>query len=116
MSGETLDQFVRLLQQDEALRARLEATTNSQEFYEAAAAIGAERGLSFTAEELGAAIAALTPPATDELTEAELDQAAGGLCFDTQTRTQQNGCRTLDFSCSTANICKTDLCITSNCP
>jgi predicted ribosomally synthesized peptide with nif11-like leader len=116
MSSDTLAQFVRLLQQDESLRARLEATADGQEFFATAAQMAAEHGLSFTADELGAAIAELTPPPADELTDAELDQAAGGLCLDTQTRTQAGGCRTLEFSCPTVNICKTDLCKTTECP
>lgn len=110
MSDGTLAQFIQTIGADPALKAQLGATRSWDEFTQLAAKLGRERGLSFTADELSAAMAAMTP-AAGELTDAELEQAAGGLCGDTTTRpTNARACgRT--FNCAQSEIiCPTDAC------
>jgi predicted ribosomally synthesized peptide with nif11-like leader len=56
MSENGLEQFRRLVLQDEALQKQLRETAGRQEFVELMLRLGAERGYRFTAEEIEEAL------------------------------------------------------------
>lgn len=84
MSIAEIERFATDLQSDEALRAAA-ATAQAEKSHagpmERAAAFAASKGYSFTADEAKDHAKARTKAKGKELTDAELDGVAGGVCF-----------------------------------
>ena len=83
MQREAIEKFYEIIAQDEALQARMREATDEAGFQDLAIKLGGEHGCDFTREELSAHMNALQASMDSELSEADLEQVAGGLSTST---------------------------------
>ena len=79
MANDSLAQFYKVVQQDAALRGKLEAVTDREKFVRLAVQLGKEKGYGFGAADVEASFVA--PPAA-ALTDNDLEKVAGGVISD----------------------------------
>jgi hypothetical protein len=94
MATGNFTKFLTLVSTDTDLQTRLNKTSGAGEFTATAIALGIERGLEFTEAEVRTTmdeLAAQSSEKSSELSEAELNTVAGGICVGT-TPTQSSSC------------------------
>lgn len=79
MSREAIEKFYEIIGQDEDLQNRMREATDEAGFLDLALQLGGDKGCDFTKEELSAHMDTLQESMDAELSEAELEQVAGGL-------------------------------------
>jgi predicted ribosomally synthesized peptide with nif11-like leader len=78
-ANDNLAQFYKMVQEDAALRQKLEGVPDKQSFVRLAVQLGKERGYGFGAADVEASF--VEPPA-GALTDDDLEQVAGGVVSD----------------------------------
>jgi predicted ribosomally synthesized peptide with nif11-like leader len=81
MSLENAKRFLDAVSKDQALQQRLAAAGQPAEAIRLAVQAGSERGLPFTAEELGASVGPRPGDGSSELSDDQLESVAGGFGF-----------------------------------
>ncbi len=79
MSREAVEKFYEIIAQDEALQDRMREATDETRFLDLAIQLGSERGCDFTTDELSGHMNALQQSMQTELSDAQLEQVAGGI-------------------------------------
>lgn len=78
MSQANVEQFYKLVQNNEQLQEQLKAAVNKESFIELAVKLGQENGYTFTGQDIEAFLNQKSQEGAEELSDLELESVAGG--------------------------------------